>query len=279
MTGQRPIPGASAATERRQAQWARGRTARPLFSTVARAVVFAAIVAGCGSTAPAPALTTSSAGADGTPSPATGPSHAGPGSGPALVPAIGVELQPGTYRSSVFATPLTFSVPAGWKVFEDEVGQFGLALLANDGPCLCVWRDVRAMAASCAEQPEPGVGTTAGAIAAELARRPGILASGMSPVDVGALHGVRIDVTIDPTWPTACPFSQGRPAVPTLVGSGISRGVAWDVEAGDSQRLYLLDLPGGVGNLAIMVDACCGVDRDQRVAAAAPVISSFSFAP
>jgi len=46
-------------------------------------------------------------------------------------------------------------------MFEDEPGQFGLALLENDGPCLCVWRDVRAAAKSCAEEPEPGVGSSA----------------------------------------------------------------------------------------------------------------------
>jgi hypothetical protein len=84
---------------------------------------------------------------------------------------------------------------------------------------------------------------------------------------------------MDPKWTEGCPFSQGRPAVPTLVGSGISSGVAWDVDAGDRQRLYLLDLPGGKGNLSIMVDICCGVDWNERIAAAAPVISTFSFAP
>jgi hypothetical protein len=56
------------------------------------------------------------------------------------------QLDPGTYGSGVFTTPLTFTVPSGWKVFEDEPGQFGLALVANDGPCICVWRDVRVAA-------------------------------------------------------------------------------------------------------------------------------------
>jgi len=197
---------------------------------------------------------------------------------PPTVPAIGAELPPGTYRSDMFATPVTFTLPAGWKVFEDETGQFGLALVANDGPCLCVWRDVRAMSTSCEEQPDPGAGTTATAIAARLEERPGIVATAVQPVDLGGLHGTRLDIAINPRWTKTCPFSQGRPAVPTLVGSGISTGVAWDVEAGDPQRLYLLDLPWRTGNLAVMVDVCCGADWDERIAAATPVVSSFSFA-
>jgi hypothetical protein len=54
---------------------------------------------------------------------------------------IGSELEPGTYTSQV-ATPVSFTVPAGWKVFEDEPGQFGLARMANDEPPLLVLRDI-----------------------------------------------------------------------------------------------------------------------------------------
>jgi hypothetical protein len=193
--------------------------------------------------------------------------------------AVGQELMPGTYTSKVFDTPVTFTVPKGWKVFEDEPGQFGLAILANDGPCICVWRDVRAMAASCAEQPEPGVGTRARDIADWLAHQKGIDASPVNPVSLGGLHGYVVDVAIDPAWTRPCPFSEGRPAVPTLVGSGISTGVAWDVEAMDRQRLYLLDLGtnGAAGNVAINIDVCCGVDWQQRIIDVTPVVESFQF--
>jgi hypothetical protein len=47
-------------------------------------------------------------------------------------------LPAGTYTSEVFATPLTYTVPDGWKMFEDEAGQFGLALVANVArACAC----------------------------------------------------------------------------------------------------------------------------------------------
>lgn len=192
---------------------------------------------------------------------------------------IGAELQPGTYSSQVFNTPTQFTVPAGWKVFEDQSGQFGLAIVANDGPCICFWRDVSLMSATCAESPEPGVETTAEAIAHGLANRPGILASEITPVNVGGLSGVRIDVRLDPTWTGTCPFSPGNPTVPTLVGTGISRGVAWGVDGGSSQRLYLLNLDpaSGGSNLAINVEVCCGVEFDERTQVVAPVIESLVF--
>jgi hypothetical protein len=194
---------------------------------------------------------------------------------------IGSRLAPGTYRSKTFATPLTFTVPDGWKVFEDEPGQYGLALIENDGPCVCVWRDVRAMAATCDDTPEAGVGATARDITAWLAGHAGILATQPGPVTVGGLKGYVVDVSIDPAWTRACPFSQGRPAVPTLVGSGISAGVAWDVERDDRQRVYVVDLPpsGALGNIAINVDVCCEVDWGTRMAEVEPVLRSFAFSP
>src|SRR5215213_5549057 len=83
-------------------------------------------------------------------------------------------LPQGTYTSAVFETPLTYNVPTGWKMFEDEPGQFGLALLENDGPCLCIWRYVRAAATSCAEEPEPTIGSSASDIAGWLSMHEGL---------------------------------------------------------------------------------------------------------
>lgn len=188
-------------------------------------------------------------------------------------------LPPGTYTSEIFDTPLTYTVPAGWKMFEDEPGQFGLALLENDGPCLCVWRDVRAAAKSCAEEPEPGVGSSAADIANWLATRDGLDTTQPEPVSVGGLNGYMIDVRLDPGWTATCPFSNGDPTVMTLVGTSISAGVHWGTAKNSSQRYYLLDLGknGDDGNIAITVEVCCGAQWDERMKAVAPVIASFVF--
>ena len=188
-------------------------------------------------------------------------------------------LPPGTYTSEVFKTPLTYTVPDGWKMFEDEPGQFGLALLENDGPCLCVWRDVRAAAKSCAEEPEPGVGSSSADIVNWLATREGLDTTEPQPVSIGELDGYMIDVRMDPDWTNDCPFSNGEPIVMTLVGTDISAGVHWGTDKSSAQRYYLLDLgeDGADGNIAITVEVCCGAQWDERMAAVTPVVESFVF--
>jgi hypothetical protein len=177
-------------------------------------------------------------------------------------------LPAGTYVSEIFKTPLTYTLPDGWKMFEDEPGQFGLALVANDGPCVCVWRDVRAAASTGAEEPEPGVGASAQEITTWLAHHKGLKTTTPKAVSVGGLSGYVIDVV-------------GAPEAPTLVGSGISAGVHWGASSseGSSQRVYLLDIGKNAadGNIAINIEVCCGVQFAERVAAVTPIIKSFAF--
>ncbi len=188
-------------------------------------------------------------------------------------------LEPGTYTSFVFDTPLTFTVPDGWKVFEDEIGEFGLALLENDGPCLCIWRDVRVVATGCVEEPQPGIGMAAAEITSWLSSRPGLMPSVPRAITIGGLDGYVVDVQMDPAWTETCPFSGGEPTVPTLIGTGISEGVLWGTGPDSAQRVYILDLGGeNAGNIAINVEVCCGVEFEERMAAVTPVIESFAFA-
>jgi len=165
-------------------------------------------------------------------------------------------------------------------MFEDEPGQFGLALLENDGPCLCVWRDVRAAAKSCAEEPEPGVGSSAADIVQWLAAQEGLDTSEPQLVTIGGLNGYVVDVRMSKDWIHACPFINGKPTFPTHVGtSPLSETVFWGAEDGSSQRYYLLDLgkDGANGNIAITVEVCCGAQWDERMKAVTPVIESFVF--
>ncbi len=153
---------------------------------------------------------------------------------------LGLELSPGTYTSVVFSTPLTFTVPKGWKVFEDEIGQFGLARMANDGPCLCVWQDVLAAATSCAEKPEPGVGKSAKAIATWLSDLPALKRTTPKRVAVGGLKGYRLNTVMASDWNGTCS------GVPTLVGSGVSTGVYSGVPTtGHGSGSIFLTCPAG----------------------------------
>jgi hypothetical protein len=185
-------------------------------------------------------------------------------------------LPAGTYSSEIFKPPVTYTVPAGWKMFEDEPGQFGLGLGANEGPCVCIWRDVRAAAIKCVEEPEPGVSGSAADITRWLAQRKGLKTTKPAPVEVSGLTGYMIDVNMDPAWRGQC---QGAISVPILVGTGLGTGVFWGSDADSSQRIYLLDLGKNAadGNIAILIQVCCGVDFVERTTAATPVIKSLVF--
>ena len=165
-------------------------------------------------------------------------------------------------------------------MFEDEPGQFGLAVVEHDGPPLLVVRDVSAAAEDCAESPQPGIGMSATAVAEWLSQRDGIVATEPTPVTIGGLDGVMVEVSMDPAWTGTCPFSQGQPTVPTIASaSTLSSGFLWGLAPGDVENIYLFDLPDeqGGGNLMVLLDACCGVPHETRLVEGAPVIDSFEF--
>ena len=196
-------------------------------------------------------------------------------------PVRGVLLPPGNYASEEFRPTLTYTVPEGWVVFDDVPGQFELAL-ENQDPYIYVWRDVRVIASDCTEEPQPGVGASAADIAGALATRDGLMKSEPEPVAIGGLDGYVIDARMDPDWTEACPFSDGDPTVPTIIGTEPLTGfVLWGTLAGSSQRYYFLDLGADAadGNIAISVEVCCGADWDEVMATVEPVIDSFAFAP
>jgi hypothetical protein len=64
----------------------------------------------------------------------------------------------------------------------------------------------------------------------------------------------------------------------TLVGTDISRGLHWGVDATEEQRVWVLDLPQvDGGNLVILADVCCGVTREEQLSAAQQVVESINF--
>jgi len=150
-----------------------------------------------------------------TPAAAQGSSCPNPEGGACLGP-----LTPGTYATSSFVLPITYTVPEGWDNEEDTPGNFLLlppgqtleGVNAGTSNYLGIYRGVHAAARDCTEAPEPAVATTAEALAEELAERPGLIAGGPEPVSVGGLEGYRLDVRMDPAWTTACPFSRTCPS-------------------------------------------------------------------
>ena len=89
-----------------------------------------------------------------------------------------------------------------------------------------------------------------------------------------------MDVALDPSWTQGCPFTNGEPTVSTLIGnSGVSADFFWGVTPDSAQRIYLLDVDEahGGGNLLVMVETCCSVTPEERVAESTPVVESLRF--
>ena len=192
-------------------------------------------------------------------------------------------LTAGTYRTTTFALPVTYTVPNRWQNLEDLPGNFLLVPPDQDvagvdaGTSDYVGVGLRAVAASrdCsseveATQPQPGVGSTPQAIADELRARPGLVVTAPRNVGVGGLTGVVIDVRIDEAWTGTCFYSEGAPVVPLIKGMPPSSFDHSMIE-GIATRLYLLARDAGTLDIEIQLVNPTRLDEYASVA------ESFSF--
>ncbi len=121
-------------------------------------------------------------------------------------------LVAGTYRTTVFETPFTFTVPEGWANYEDLPGTVllvppggsleGVDIGTSDN--LGVAQGVAVAADDCSDAPQGGVGTSAEEIVAALAARDGLLVSDPVAVEVGGLSGLMVDIAYDPKTGGLC---------------------------------------------------------------------------
>lgn len=207
----------------------------------------AILLAACASSTGSPA-TQSAAVATATPSPAASSPTAvacpNPYGGSCLGP-----LSAGTYTTSVFQAPLAYTVTDGWANYEDLPGNFllmppGASLEGGDAGTadyIGVYDGIAA-AAGCEERPQEGVETTPQAIASFLADNNGVAAIGPTPVTIGGLDGVVVDLRLADGFTSDCPFFDA--AVPMITGDGLSQaGLHHVVSRDNNTRLYLLDGP------------------------------------
>lgn len=193
-------------------------------------------------------------------------------SGPVTSP-----LPAGTYTSAAFLPAVTYTVPDRWELVSDTAAYFQLRPAGSDVTGIYLFRDVVAASQdpSCPSTPAAGVGTTSTELVAWIRQVEGLVVTSPAMVTVGGLRGVSVDISISPTWTASCPFANGLPTVPLLVGG--SSDLRW-VVAGDEQlRLYVMDLPGG-GILIVDVDAFDGSLFSSLLSNAAPIVKSLQFA-
>ncbi|MDQ4053060.1 MAG: hypothetical protein M3237_10220 [Actinomycetota bacterium] len=193
-------------------------------------------------------------------------------------------LEAGTYETSVFTPALRYTVPGGWVNAEDLPGNF-LLHRAQDGQegirggsYIGVWSGIRASSADddCPEEAQAGVGTSPEELVAWFRSRPGLRVTRPKRVEVGGLDGLAVDITLRKGYRSTCPWSEGHPAVPLIIGSGISH-LYHVVLPGLTVRLVFLSW--GETNVTIEITSVHEQLAAQRYfAITAPIVDSFEFA-
>jgi hypothetical protein len=169
-------------------------------------------------------------------------------------------------------------VPDGWFT-DDQPTEYAFQLgsdQATDG--IFLFRDplAHSQAPDCPMAADPRIGTSPAALTSWIASLPGLDAPEPTPVTVGGLDGYRLEVHIASTWKHPCPYSDGEPIVPLIVGSVPGSGPDWGVGA-TGMLIYVLDAGGG-GRIWMDVEAGDRMTFDDTVKRAMPVIDSIEFA-
>jgi hypothetical protein len=197
------------------------------------------------------------------------------GSSPASS-AVASALPAGTYTSRVFQPAVTFSLPAGWDNPADSAVYFQVRPAGSDIAGIHLFRDPNPASqdASCPETAQAGVGGSSKELVAWIRSLPGLVASDPTPITIGGLSGVTLDLGIKDGWKASCPFANGLPTVPLFVGA--KGEYRWVVAGNERLRLAVLDAPSGT--VVVDVDAFDGTVIDDLLAAADPIVKSFTFA-
>ena len=191
------------------------------------------------------------------------------------------ELTAGTHKSTTFQPSLTYTVPLEWTNFTDHPGVFGLVPPGAD------WRavdkgqsdyvDVFTSIATAREGCADGHGSihTPEGFVRWLRHEPGIAMNNLTPVTIGGLSGVVVDLRMRKGWKKTCAWSLGLPAQQVLTGLPPSpAGLNHALYPGRAvMRLYLLHYKRGT--LGIEVDEVSG---DTKLPTYSAVVKTFRFA-
>lgn len=180
-------------------------------------------------------------------------------------------LEAGSYTTIAFQPEITYTVPAGWTNLEDLPGNF-LLQKEDDPRYLGIYQNVRAPA-ECDEVWADGVEGSVQDLLDWYAAHPGLIVSEPEDVTIGGLDGVWIDVSMDPAWDVTCPYSEGQPVVPIIIGNGIS-SLHHVILPGFEERLYLL--VWNEGNVTIEVGSE-GQSLGDWLEELSPIIESIQF--
>ena len=195
-------------------------------------------------------------------------------------------LHPGDYRWEYSSTPneptIAFTVPSsGWTWYYS--GHF--RIVADESPTneglygsdAIYFLPKPAIAnRDCQESAQQGVGQSVTDLVAWLEVAPGLAVSEPTPVTVGGLDGVQLDLQLDPAWKRPCFFSEGLPAVPLIFRGAELGGYHLTMLPDQSMRWYILESDDGV-ILIDIDDGPDGLSRDELLRAGGEIVDSLTF--
>ena len=212
-------------------------------------------------------------------------------------------LPPGTYLTSGFdpfdkpgmSGQLSYTVPEGWKVKDDQPATFELHHLADASSgqrstdsFIFLFARPRMAAdfqkgATCGPLSEaPGVGHGVDDIVAAIMARPGVVSTPPAKVSIGGFEGQMLDLRLAPSWTGGCQAPEGPVvSIPILFEAGFEAGPVAAIGPETPTRLILLDLlDGRTMSIGIFcLDSSGPSSFDDQVAAVMPVIRGFEFHP
>jgi hypothetical protein len=189
-------------------------------------------------------------------------------------------LELGRYQATYFDPEIAFEITSpGWTW--NYVGNF--QMLATDesadgfgADAINFFLDPVIAAQDCEDGPEPGVERSVDDLVAWLQAAPGLTTSEGTPITVGGLDGVRLDLKVAPEWDRPCFYSDGKPVVPLIYSSAFPGGYNWAISRPTSMRWYVLD----AGNRVLIVDIednPKGLSRDELFRSGTEIVDSMVF--
>jgi hypothetical protein len=197
----------------------------------------------------------------------------------------GEPLEPARYRWAYSEPMVDFEIDSrGWSWL---FGGGGLHLIATEDPLstneglfvpdgIYFFRDPTIASRDCEESSEPGVGHSVNDLVGWLEAASGLTVSEPTPVTIGGLQGMQLDLEIDPAWERTCFFSEGLPAVPLIFNGAETGGYHWAIVPDQSLRWFVLESEDGV-LIVNLEDDPGGLSREDLLRTGTRIVESFEF--
>jgi hypothetical protein len=191
-------------------------------------------------------------------------------------------LEPGAYRWTFAAPNIDFAIESPrWKWLYggnfhiiDADAAIAEGIRVPEG--IYFLPDPAIASQDCEEEAEPGVGRPIEDLVTWLEDAPGLVVSEPTPVTLGGLDGVQVDLKIDPDWKKTCFFSEKLPVVPLLTNPAELGGYSTAIVPGQRTRWYILDSDDGV-LIVDLEDGPGGLSHDDLINTGTAIVQSFEF--